>query len=117
MLNEKKQKLIESSIMFSENPVTHFAQTNVFTQKINISLVIKNLEKRLENATTIAEVNQVKNLAQKNINGLKKYWDRNTKSMAKPITRAKENTSHKAIERMEDIIKRCDAKIKTLKKQ
>jgi hypothetical protein len=115
-MNEKRLQLIESCLTLNENVVVHIAQTNAISQKINISLVIKNLRKRLKEASTKSEVDKVKQLAQKNIDGFKKYWNRNTKSLAKPITKIKEDTFNKAISQMQEIIKQCDEKKKTLKK-
>jgi protein-tyrosine-phosphatase len=114
-MNEKRQQLLESCLTLDENAVVHAVQTNAVTQKINLSLTIKNLRSRLAKAETKAEVDAVIKLCNKNINGLKKYWARNTKSIAKPITKVKENTFNKGIAQLEQLIKDCEVKKKTLK--
>jgi len=120
-MNEKKSKLLESCLVFNEKHtiasiMVHQTQTGLISQKINVSATITNLRKRLKMAETKADCDKVKALCQKNINGFKRYWERNTKSKLKAVSKAKEETFNKAITTMEDLMKQCDEKKKTLNK-
>jgi hypothetical protein len=90
------------------------AQTNALSQKLNISAVIRVLRQKLKKAQTVREVQAVRELAQKNITGFKKYWKRNTASKVKTMTNVKEETFRKAIADMEKIIRDCEVKKKKL---
>jgi NAD dependent epimerase/dehydratase family enzyme len=117
-MNEKKKAIIESNLFLNESvhPIVHFVQTNAVTQKLNLEATLKNLRGRVKKAQTKAELDAVIVLCNKNIAGLKRYWNRNTKSIAKPITKIKESTFNKAHEDFKQIIAECNAKKKTLSK-
>jgi hypothetical protein len=119
-LNENQKQLLESSLLLHENLGVeigvYLAQRTVVGQKVNISSAVKAMRRQLADAQSKQDCDRVIRTAQNNIKGVKRFWERNTKSVAKPIKNMKESTFNKFIADCEDIIKQAEAKKKTLKK-
>jgi hypothetical protein len=118
-MDNKTKALLESCLILNENKkvvsgMVKHAQTNALLQKANISAVVRVLKQKLRKAQTVREVQAVREQAQKNINGFRKYWKRNTSSKVKQLTNIKEGTFRKAISDMENIIRQCESKKKKL---